>query len=476
MSTTTASTALGGGGGAGTPPTASTTGGSGGHAPAHMQQQYNSFTSIRNALKVQYNRLCSTIEAEGRDADDDETAKLEELTEQILALEMQTQSLAFQINNNNTTTTNNNNNQATEARAPAYRLEQPKLSASDPHGDWQIYAVQVRTHIKMLGFNVDNTLTTAQEASLFGTLLNGVKDANLSYLVLNDNVEHRGSVAWLSLQHHFDSSSRAALTTQLNKFLASFYQPEQHPDFDRWLGGLMTQYERIMSIKDIKVSDVLLATCVNHLPNNAAWATFKNGLLAHDVMTKTQFYTAVAAFQENERCRTTVNLQAPAAMEPAAQAVAMLGTSSGHNGGPAHSTVRTEQPTSTTCARCAGRHPTDECRRTRGYVCTKCGGEHYESCCTSAGGSEQPFRQRRFTGPRGRGHHDPRMPTMHFTQPHPMQHGLPMHHMYAQHHPFPGHHGLSAHHVAGGGELQQQPSQQPQRPDGAGPGWGRTTF
>ncbi len=71
MSTTTASTALGGGGGAGTPPTVSTTGGSGGHAPAHMQQQYNSFTSIRNALKVQYKRLCSTIEAEGRDADDD---------------------------------------------------------------------------------------------------------------------------------------------------------------------------------------------------------------------------------------------------------------------------------------------------------------------------------------------------------------------------------------------------------------------
>ncbi len=209
---------------------------------------------------------------------------------------MQTQSLAYQINNNN---------QATEARAPAYRLEQPKLSASDPHGDWQIYAVQVRTHIKMLGFNVDNTLTTAQEASLFGTLLNGVKDANLSYLVLNDNAEHRGSVAWLSLQHHFDSSSRAALTTQLNKFLASFYQPEQHPDFDRWLGGLMTQYERIMSIKDIKVSDVLLATCVNHLPNNAAWATFKNGLLAHDVMTKTQFYTALPTIVEHSPQRSS---------------------------------------------------------------------------------------------------------------------------------------------------------------------------
>ena len=67
-------------------------------------------------------------------------------------------------------------------------------------------------------------------ARLIGALLNGVKDR--FYLVLNDNAEHRGSVAWLSLQHHFDSSSRAALTTQLNNFLAGSYQPEQHVDFE----------------------------------------------------------------------------------------------------------------------------------------------------------------------------------------------------------------------------------------------------
>jgi hypothetical protein len=244
-----------------------------------------------------------------------------------------------------------------------------------------------------------------------------------------------------------------------------------------WLGSLMTMYERIMSITDIKISDVLLATCVNHLPNNASWATFKNGLLAREVMTKTQFYTAVSAFQENERCRTTVTLQAqaPAATGPAAQGVAMLGTSGGGHG----AAVRTEQqPTSSTCARCAGRHPTDECRRTRGYSCMKCGGEHYEICCTSAGSSDQ-FRQRRFAGhPRARGHHDSRMNPMHDPRVQPMQfmqHGPPMH-MFA--HPFPGPHGHGppAHHGGGADEPQQQPSPQPQRPEGAGNGWGRTTF
>ena len=222
------------------PPTVSTTGGgSDGHALAPMEKQYKTINSIKSALKAQATHIRDTIDSEGREADDNETAELEELDNQIMTLKMQAESLAYQINNNTTTTTNNNNtnnNQATnDAHSPAFRLEQPKLSVTNPHDDWPIYSVQVRTHVKQLGFNVDSTLTTAQEASLFGTLLNGVKEANLSYLVLNDNADHRGSVAWLSLQHHFDLSSRAALTTQLNKFLAASYQPEQQPDFDQRL-------------------------------------------------------------------------------------------------------------------------------------------------------------------------------------------------------------------------------------------------
>ena len=483
MSSTTASTADGGGdsgGGGGTPPMVSTTnGGGGGKAPA-LKQQYTTINNIRTHLKAQYNKLLASIKADDRDPDGDEQAKLEELIEQINAMSLQGQSLAYQINNN-INNNNNNSNQATEARSPAHRIELPKLNPTLPVEDWVIYALQVRSYIKQLGFTVDGKLTTAQEASFFGMLLTGVKDANMTYLVTNDNPDDKGSVAWLSLQQHFASSSRAALTTLLNRFLGAAYQPEHHADFNQWLGVLMSQYERIMSIKDIKVSDVLLATCVNHLPNTAEWATFKNALLSQDDMTKTQFYTTVAAFQENERCRTTVNLQSPAATGPAVQGVAMLGTSSVNNSG--HGAVRTEQPTvKTPCARCGGAgHMTDECRRTRGYSCRKCGGEHYENCCTSAGGQEQSFRQRRLAAPRGHGYHDQqRMPPMHVMQQRMppmqfMQHGP--HHMYAQQHAFPPHHGPPAHHVGGGGEPQQQPQQQQQqRPDGAGPGWGSTTF
>jgi hypothetical protein len=96
------------------------------HAPA---VQHDHLHQARSQGAAQ--TLIAAITTAGRDADDEEKQKLDELFEQLATLQMQAESLAYQIHNSSNNNNNNNNrNQATEARPPAYRLEQPKLSAT----------------------------------------------------------------------------------------------------------------------------------------------------------------------------------------------------------------------------------------------------------------------------------------------------------------------------------------------------------
>ncbi len=61
-------------------------------------------TGIKHGLKMQRKELLATIEAAGRKAGDSEMLKIDELLDQIATLQMQAESLAYQIHNATTTT------------------------------------------------------------------------------------------------------------------------------------------------------------------------------------------------------------------------------------------------------------------------------------------------------------------------------------------------------------------------------------
>jgi hypothetical protein len=198
----------------------------------------------------------------------------------------------------------------------ALRAEVPKLNSTNPAEDWHVYAASLQALAKQHGCEPNDAdgcpvkvaFTDEKEAFLFSVLLQGMREAKMEYIVMRDNAKFSGTIAWRNLREHFDSSSRASLTMLLHKFLSSPHS-RADMDLDKWLGNVMQQFERIINVKDVKLEDVLIAACVNHLPTSPEWSVFKNGLLNSPNLSKTDFYNSVSSFARNEECRASAQLQ-----------------------------------------------------------------------------------------------------------------------------------------------------------------------
>jgi hypothetical protein len=374
---------------------------------------------------------------------------------------------------------------APEPRTSTMRLEVPTLNATDPQGDWHSFKPQMLAIFAQnnIAINGPGPVTTIQEAFIFSTLMQAVKDASQKFLIMHDNPTSLGTKGWKNLCNIFDNTSRATVTMVLNEFTTN-KRESTDADFGAWLSKDMTLYDRIMNIEGITLADALMAIMVSHLPSTPEYSTFKNGLLDKTGLTKVDFFTACTTFNRNEQCRAaaqqrTATPPAPVAMV-AQQPVAMAGHQTYE-----HDTARSDISGNfrdrqqqqqyrgrqqqqygprLECSRCLGGHPTSECMRTRNYFCRHCGAQHLERACPAlrnqtrnehnnnnsnnrqamvrTGGPWQAFDAQRHQG------------QTYSTQPH-QQH---LHEQLPQQ-------GGPAQHV-----------QQPQRPDGAGTGWGRTNF
>ena len=374
-----------------------------------------------------------------------------------------------------------------EPRNSSVRSDVPKLDSSNPAADFPIYGSQVQTMAKQQGFDINDPdglpikerLTDPQESLLYGLLLQGLREAKLEYIVMRDNPKSSGTVAWRNLRAHFDSSSRATVTMLLHKLLSS-PQNRSTLDFDKWLGNIMQQVERLSNIKGINLEDVLIAICVNQLPSTPEWAVFKNSLLNNTELTKTVFYTQCSSFARNEECRSSVQLQTPSTPTTAIAMVAQHQQQQEHWQQPFAMVAQQQQRLQ--CERCFGNHMTNDCRRTRNYSCAHCGREHYEQACPvmrAMASARQPIS----AAPR---HMDRNQGRRNFNQPsyshRPDRQAMVRSGGPAQ--PFHPHSGEEQPSQPGSGRQQQQQQQQqtavpapePQRPDGAGIGWGRTSF
>ncbi len=117
-----------------------------------------------------------------------------------------------------------------------------------------------------------------------------MREWKMEYIVMRNNPKLSGTVAWQNLRNHLDSSSRATRTMLLHKFLSSPHNSSD-TDMDKCLGNVMQQFELLINVKDIKLEDVLIAACVNHLPSSPEWSVFKNSLLNKTDLTKNDLYT-----------------------------------------------------------------------------------------------------------------------------------------------------------------------------------------
>ena len=384
----------------------------------------------------------------------------------------------------------------TEPRLNGIRLELPKLDKDDPHSDWPSFKMQFTALLAQTNLNVTSAvpLTATQEATIFSMLMQSVKDANQSFLVTLENPNSLGSKGWKNLCDNFDNTSRARLTMVLNQFINNKREATVG-DFSTWLSSDMTLYDRICNIEGITLKDVLSAVMVSHLPSTAEYSTFKNTLLDKSNLTNTEFFTLCTTFNRNEQCRAAAQQQtetatptAPVAMV-AQQPVAMAGhqayaqqpvAMAGHQAYEPN-TARSDIPGNyrdrqlqqyrgrqqlqhglrPECTRCLGSHLTSQCIRTRNYFCSHCGAQHLERACPAlrnqsrnAGNNNNRQAMVRTGGPWQAFDAQRHQGQTHSTQPYQQQ--LPEQ---------PPQQSDPGQHV-----------QQPQRPDGAGTGWGRTNF
>jgi hypothetical protein len=434
--------------------------------------------SVRTLVLDQLSSHNAILEAD-RDADwqttlDDLTDKFDNITDSIITITRPAAAPAL----------------APEPRTNTIRLEVPKLDAADPHGDWHTFKPQILAMLAQSNCNVNGPVTATQEATIFSMLMQAVKDAGQKFLVTHDNPNSLGTKGWKNLCDNFDNTSRATVTMVLNEFTTN-KRESTDTDFAAWLSKEMALHDRISNMEGITLEDALMAIMVGHLPSTPDYANFKNTLLDKDKLTKTEFYTLCTTFNRNEQCRAaaqqrTATPTAPVAMvaqQPVAmvaqQPVAMAGhqtyePNTGRSDIPGNFRDRQQQQyrgrqqlqhgLRPECNRCLGSHPTSECIRTRNYSCSHCGAQHFERACPAlrnqnrnagnnnnnnnrqamvrTGGPWQAFDAQRHQG------------QTHSTQPH-QQH---LHDQSPQQ-------GDPGQHV-----------QQPQRPDGAGTGWGRTNF
>lgn len=370
---------------------------------------------------------------------------------------------------------------ATEPRTNGIRLELPKLKSADPHSDWPSFKTQIIAIVAQANCNLDGPLTPVQEATTFSMLMQAVKDAGQSFLVTLDNPKSLGTKGWKNLCDNFDNTSRATVTMVLNEFMNNKRESTE-TDFMTWLSTDMTLFDRICNIEGITLKDVLLATMVSHLPSTTEYSTFKNTLLDKSNLTNTEFFTLCTTFNRNEQCRAaaqqrTATPPAPVAMV-AQQPVAMAGQQA-YEPNPARSDIpgnyrdrqqqqyrgrqQLQHNLRPECTRCLGSHPTSQCFRTRNYFCSHCGAQHLERACPAlrnqsrnAGNNNNRQAMVRTGGPWQAFDAQRHQGQTYSTQPYQQQ--------MTEQSPSP---------------QQSDPGQhvqQPQRPDGAGTGWGRTNF
>jgi hypothetical protein len=128
---------------------------------------------------------------------------------------------------------------APEPSTNTMRIEVPKLDPANTHGDWPTLKAQIQAlttqHNGALndasGRPVPGPLTAMQEAFVFGTLMQAVKEAGLCYLVMNDNPGQLGTVGWKNLCDNLDNT---LYTMLLNQFMSST-RASTGADLEQWL-------------------------------------------------------------------------------------------------------------------------------------------------------------------------------------------------------------------------------------------------
>jgi hypothetical protein len=283
-----------------------------------------------------------------------------------------------------------------------FNMAIPKL-APPAHINWFSFKNRLVTCLRFYGINDPGSasLTSKQQALLYGVLAEALDQSNESYLMDKDNEELHGSVAYNNCCTAFETvtSTHKAATIRLylaQRNAASSIQTEA--DMDAWCNEVIRLQNNVLSAK-VLIDDFLSACFLDFLPKSPEWLTFvvnntnseKSPKPMEIVVSAKRHFRTVLETNRHSGVSSTHGAIAPP--------VVMQSVQQGNRGADNGNSRNTKQE----CTRCGGKHPTAECRRSKDHTCKNCGKTgHFEKFCrskTSKDTQQQPDNKPEGTGP-----------------------------------------------------------------------------